>query len=254
MNQMKIIFIAIFAITTGLFAYGPHGGLDCLGCHSTHFAIDHKLLAVKNTKMKNPLTEETLDKLVARNCLGCHHLPEYGGAGIRPIHLHSTHPIGMKPNPKIASVPDNLLKSGLLDCVSCHEVHPSNPNFAYLRVNVGKSGEAIQNLCATCHSAKVDLAGAGIGNPDDIQVFSAMDQEKGAGYTAKKSVKIENKTKEYIIPLGKTENDLMPNYQNPPSWVYAPEVNPHEEKKTETKKTEVKKAETKKVEDQKSKE
>ena len=228
MKKIQAALVATFTVSTGLFAYGPHDGLDCLGCHSAHFAVDHKLFAVKNAKMKNPLTEGTLNKLTAKNCLGCHQLPEYGGAGVRPVHLHTTHPIGMEPNPKIASVPDNMLKSGLLDCVSCHEVHPSNPNFAYLRVDVGKSGEKMQSLCATCHSAKVDLAGAGIGNVDDISVFTAMDQEKGAGYATKKDVRIENVTKEYITPLGALpENDLVPNYLNPPTWVYAPEVNPH---------------------------
>ncbi len=227
-KQIRIILVSVISLSTGLFAYGPHEGLDCLGCHSTHFAVDHKLLAVKNTNMKNPLTEETLNKLVARNCLGCHQLPAYGGVGVKPVHLHTSHPIGMAPNSKIASVPDNLLKNGLLDCVSCHEVHPSNPNFAYLRVDVGQAGSQIQNLCATCHSAKVDLANAGIKDVDQIKVFSAMDQEKGSGFTPKKDVRIENKTKHYVKPLGKIPaNDITPNYQNPPSWIYAPEINPN---------------------------
>lgn len=133
----------------------------------------------------------------------------------------------MKPNPKIANVPETMLRNGLLDCISCHEVHPSNPNFAYLRADVGKDGTSIQNLCAMCHSAKVDLAAAGIKDPNKIKIFSAMDQKKGAGFYSKSQVTVTNETKEYITPLGKLPaNDLLPNYQNPPSWVYAPEINP----------------------------
>lgn len=208
-------------------AAGPHEGVTCLGCHSTHFAVDDKIFAVANKSLKNPLNDKIFEGMVAKNCLGCHQLPQFGGAGIRPVHLHASHPIGMIPNTKIANVPDNMLKNGRLDCVSCHEAHPSNNNFMYLRVETGAAGENIQNLCAACHSAKADMASMGIKSEDDIKIFSAMDQEKGAGFFNRNEVIIENKTKSYIKPLGKTENDIIPNYQNPPSWVYAPEIDPY---------------------------
>ena len=226
----KIALIAILVLfNIGAHAAGPHDGITCLGCHSAHFAVDHKLFAVKNTNQKNPLTKTTFDKLVAKNCLGCHQLAEYGGAGVAPIHMHTTHPIGMVPNPKIASVPDTMLKDGRLDCVSCHEAHPSNKNFMYLRVDTGESGEEIQKLCAACHDSKVDYASVGIDKLEDIKIFSAMDQEKGAGFYLRDEVRIENKTPEYIQPLGKFTNDLAPNYTNQPDWVYAPEINPQAE-------------------------
>lgn len=241
MNSLKLAFAMFFVsiLSSNLFAAGPHDDVTCLGCHSTHFAVDDKILAVKNTKMKNPLTKESFEKLTAKNCLGCHELPEFGGAGIRPAHLHTSHPIGMVPNPKIASVPENLLKDGKLDCVSCHEAHPSNKNFMYLRADIGKGGEKVQNLCAVCHDAKVDYASAGIKSVNDIKIFSAMDQEKGSGFFMRDKVIIENKTPQYIKPLGKIpENDIMPNYQNQPDWVYAPTVNPLDDfKETPKKKT-----------------
>lgn len=216
-------------------AAGPHDGITCLGCHSAHFAVDDKLFAVKNTNMKNPLTREKFESLTAKNCLGCHQLPEYGGAGIRPIHMHTTHPIGMKPNPKIASVPDNMLKNGMLDCISCHEAHPSNKNFMYLRVNTGGAGENIQKLCAACHSAKADFDSIGVKKVDDIKIFSAMDQQKGAGFFSRDEVSITTKTKQYVKPLGKLpENDIVPNYQNQPDWVYAPTIDPWKEEKAKT--------------------
>jgi len=230
------IIVAFGLMCANLFAAGPHDDVTCLGCHSTHFAIDDKILAVKNTKIKNPLTKESFEKLTAKTCLGCHELTEFGGAGIRPAHLHTSHPIGMIPNPKIASVPKNLLKDGKLDCVSCHEAHPSNKNFMYLRADVGKDGSKVQNLCAICHDAKVDYASVGIKKVEDIKIFSAMDQEKGSGYFMRDKVVIENETTKYIKPLGKLpENDIMPNYQNQPDWVYAPTINPFEDPKSNKK-------------------
>jgi len=228
-------------IPSSIYAAGPHDGVSCLGCHSAHFAVDHKLFAVKNTKMKNPVDKQTYDKLVAKNCLGCHELTEFGGAGIKPVHMHTTHPIGMIPNPKIASVPKNMLKDGRLDCVSCHEAHPSNKNFMYLRVDTGKNGENIQKLCAACHDAKVDYDSVGIKKVNDIKIFSAMDQEKGSGFYMRDKVIIENKTPHYVKPLGKLqENDIIPNYQNQPDWVYSPTVNPLDDFKENPKKSDKK--------------
>lgn len=217
-------------------AAGPHDGISCLGCHSTHFAVDDKIFAVANKSLKNPLNDQLFDGMVAKNCLGCHQLPQFGGAGIRPIHLHTTHPIGMIPNSKIASVPENMLKDGRLDCVSCHEAHPSNKNFMYLRVDTDEGGSNIQKLCAACHSAKVDFSSVGVKSEKDIKIFSAMNQEKGAGFYDRDEVIIENKTKSYVKPLGKNnENDIVPNYQNQPSWVYSPEINPYETTSTDKK-------------------
>ena len=219
------ITIGVSALTSSLLAGGAHEAVACLGCHSAHYAVDHKIFAVKNEKMKNPRTKKRLEGLVAVNCLGCHELEEFGGAGIRPIHLHTTHPIGIVPNKNIADVPDNLLKDGKLDCISCHDPHTSNPNFMYLRVNTGKNGENIQYFCVMCHSAKGDLKMLGINSADEIKVFSSMNQAKGAGEYLRNKVQIRNKTPRYIKPLGKLPaNDIMPNYQAPADWVYAPEI------------------------------
>ena len=70
----------------------------------------------------------------------------------------------------------------MLDCVSCHEAHPSNKTFMYLRVDVGPTGDNIQKFCAACHDSKVDYASIGINRIDDIKIFSAMDQEAGSGF------------------------------------------------------------------------
>lgn len=225
--MQKILAFWVFFLFSlvSVYAAGPHDGITCVACHSPHYAVDNKIFAVKNTKATNPLTGESIQDLVASKCLGCHQTQELGGAGVRPIHLHTTHPLGIKPNPKIADVPDNLLNKGKLDCISCHEPHPSNQNFMYLRVDAGAQGENLQNFCSTCHSAKADMTAMGVKAAKDLPVFSAMDQSKGAGTVPRDSVNIHNDTPEYITPLGENgPNDLTPNYQNPPAWVYSPDM------------------------------
>ncbi len=230
--MLKKLGAAIVAITLSVSsasAFGAHDGLDCLGCHSPHFAVDDKIFSVKNTQLTNPVNGESLSGLTAAKCLGCHQLEQFGGAGIRPIHLHTTHPIGIVPNPKIATVPERLLKDGKLDCISCHEPHPSNPNAMYLRVDVGKGASSIQTLCAVCHSSKADLASAGV-DLKNLKVFSSMDEEAGAGYFPVTEVRAQNETPKYIKPLGPIpKNDLVPNYQAQPDWVYAPTIDPYKE-------------------------
>ena len=226
MKKAMFFLFMCFQLVSNVEAAGPHDAITCLACHSAHFAVDDKIFAVKNKKMINPRNGASLEGLVARNCLGCHELQEFGGAGIRPVHLHTTHPIGMKPNPRIADVPENLLKDGKLDCISCHEPHPSNKNFMYLRVKT-EGGAVIQNFCVMCHSAKGDMGAMGIKDAQSIEVFSAMDQRKGAKTFLRDSVKVHNDTPSYITPLGKLgDNDIVPNYTNQPDWVYAPEFNP----------------------------
>lgn len=221
----KKLVVASLLASVSLFAAGPHEAVSCLGCHSLHFAIDDKAFAVKNERMRLPITGEDLSKLTAQKCLGCHELPEFGGAGIRPVHLHTTHPIGVVPNPKIADMPNNLRRNNMIDCISCHDPHPSNKNFMYLRVDTGPEGDNIQKLCIACHSAKGDLEMIGVKSAKDIQMFTSMDQEKGAGFYPRDKVITNNTTPSYIRPLGKLQdNDLSPNYLNQPDWVYAPEV------------------------------
>ncbi len=219
--------VAILALSIApLFAAGLHEAVACMGCHDIHYAVGDKAFAVHNEVMRNPRTQEELTGTTAAMCLGCHEISEYGGAGIRPIHLHTTHPMGMEPNPRIADVPQNLLKDGRLDCVSCHDPHTSNPNWMYLRVDTGTDGNDIQMFCVACHSAKGDLTVIGIESADEIEIFSSMDQEAGAGFFPRSEVVITNETPSYITPLGALpENSIVPNYMNPPSWVYAPEIN-----------------------------
>lgn len=225
MKIMKTLS-ALLVVTSASFAVGPHSDITCLGCHSIHFAMDNKIFAVKNTHMINPRNGKSLKELVASKCLGCHELEQFGGAGVKPIHLHTTHPIGIVPDPAIADVPANLLNNGQLDCVSCHEPHPSNQNFMYLRVATD-GGKKVQNFCVACHSAKGDMKLIGFEDTKTIQLFSAMNQANGAVDYNRDDMIMRNETPDYVRPLGAIpKNDITPNYLTQPSWVYSPEIDP----------------------------
>lgn len=133
-------------------AYGPHDP-NCVECHSLHAAKGKAILAVApNTAEKNPATGAGATGDVAL-CLGCHNEEQ----GIMPISLTSTHPVGMKPAK--LKIPSEYLKGdGSLGCMSCHDPHPSNANYKYLRGSVAKGSE-LGKFCALCHTEQAD-AGA----------------------------------------------------------------------------------------------
>lgn len=218
-------------------AYGPHDGLDCLGCHDPHYAKGKKIFKVKNTDMPNPRKPGEMVDGISALCLGCHQLQEFGGAGIKPIHPHMTHPLNVKPNPEIASVPQFLLRSETLQCVSCHDPHPSNPNWRYLRVSTGDGGQ-VGRFCMTCHASKGEAgfynASVEPGNPNSylgsIEVFTSFsEQDWGAkDPTAEgfEDVPITgHETPDYIESLGDYENSLLPAYQTAADkdFIYNPE-------------------------------
>ncbi|HHG73781.1 MAG TPA: cytochrome C [Persephonella sp.] len=219
----KVIFFLIFTFLSGsALAAGPHEGLDCLGCHDPHYAKAQKIFKVKNDKYINPRTGKKPQDINAL-CLGCHNLAEFGGAGVRPIFLHMTHPVGIKPNPKIAKVPEKLLRKGILQCVSCHDPHPSNPNWKYLRVDT-KGGSQVGVFCMTCHPAKVDTKFYGV---QTVKIFTSMNEEAGKGEFAldDPNLVIFNITPEYIKPLGDYPNSIAPAYTTVPNlpWIYSPD-------------------------------
>ena len=138
------------------FAAGGHDGLECTGCHAIHTAKDVLIFAVPANKTDiNPRTKQPFADISAL-CLGCHETPEKGGMGIKPIEAHMSHPYGLDSvNPKIAVVPAELLRNGRFECVGCHDPHPSNPNYRYLRVDTA-NGSKMDSFCAVCHPAKAD--------------------------------------------------------------------------------------------------
>jgi predicted CXXCH cytochrome family protein len=169
--SLFLVVALMLIISPQVFAAGKHEGLNCTGCHGIHDAKGNIIFAVEpNKKAINPRTKKPYEGVTAL-CLGCHETPENGGMGIMPVAAAMSHPYGVVPNKKVASVPKVFLRDGKLECVGCHDPHPSNPNYKYLRVDT-KGGAEMQKFCAICHPSK-----AGV-RLSDIKVFNSMDETK----------------------------------------------------------------------------
>ena len=168
MRYLIVAIMAVLILPAMAFGAGAHDSLSCTGCHGIHTAETGDLIfAVKpNTKAVDEKTKQPYSGVTAL-CLGCHE--DNGGMGIMPIKSMKSHPYGVKPNPKVADVPDALLRSGKLECIGCHDPHPSNPNHKYLRVAT-KRGSEMQNFCSLCHSSKSGKKVSG------AQIFSSMNE------------------------------------------------------------------------------
>ena len=149
----KLLSAALLAISVGIgatsaLAAGPHDS-NCVSCHSVHYAKGNFIIGPQpNTNMENPATSAKTVGIDAL-CLGCHNDAE----GIMPIHLSTTHPVGIAPT--YVKVPEKLLRDGKLSCISCHNPHPSNPNHKYLVADT-KKGNNMGVFCAVCHAEQAD--------------------------------------------------------------------------------------------------
>ncbi|HET9598655.1 MAG TPA: cytochrome c3 family protein [Anaeromyxobacteraceae bacterium] len=151
--------LALAAAPLAARAAGGHDAVGCAGCHSLHAAKGELIFAVPaNAKYLNPKTKQAYTGSTAL-CLGCHQDSDKGGQGFAPISGHVSHPFGLASvNPKIARVPPELLREGgRFECLGCHDPHPSNPYYKYLRVDT-KGGKDMDAFCAACHAMKADQA------------------------------------------------------------------------------------------------
>lgn len=171
------VFLRVFAVCVFVlslvsisWASGAHDGLLCTGCHGIHSAMGEIIFAVApNKKSINPKTKQPYTGVTVL-CLGCHETAERGGLGILAVSATHSHPYGVEANPKIAIVPAAFLRAGRLECVGCHDPHPSNQNHKYLRVDTEK-GAKMQNFCAMCHSMKADPKVV-----KEMKIFDSMDE------------------------------------------------------------------------------
>ena len=169
---LRIFAVCVFVLSLGSMSWaaGAHDGLLCTGCHGIHTAKGDIIFAVEpNKKAINPKTKQPNTGTTAL-CLGCHETPDKGGMGIMAVSGHMSHPFGVTPNAKIATVPAAFLREGKLECVGCHDPHPSNPFYKYLRVDTSK-GAKMTDFCAMCHSSKAD--------PNvvkNLKMFNSMDE------------------------------------------------------------------------------
>jgi len=172
MVLLRVLGVVILALVVPAFAFaaGAHDGLNCVGCHGIHSAKGEIIFAVEpNKKAINPKTKQPFTGVTAL-CLGCHETIERGGMGIAAVSATHSHPFGVAPNAKVANVPAVFLRDGKLECVGCHDPHPSNPNFKYLRVDTAKGGK-MGDFCAMCHSSKADP-----GASKSMKIFNSMNE------------------------------------------------------------------------------
>ncbi len=156
-----IVAVALAAVLVPFtaLAAGGHDSIGCSGCHSLHAAKGAASFAVApNTKYLNPKTNKPYQGITAL-CLACHQDSDKGGQGYAPISQHVSHPFDLdQVNPKVARVPAEMLHNGRFECMGCHDPHPANANYKYLRVDTS-GGKNIDRFCGTCHASKAD-AGA----------------------------------------------------------------------------------------------
>jgi predicted CXXCH cytochrome family protein len=167
------VLVLFFALPAIAAAAGKHEGLGCTGCHGIHNAKGEIIVAVApNMKAINPKTKKPYTLLTAI-CLGCHETIEKGGLGILAVSAHVSHPYGVvSPNTKVAIVPAAFLREGSFECIGCHDPHPSNSNYKYLRVDTAK-GAKMQDFCAMCHPMKADPK-----EVKEMKIFDSMDERK----------------------------------------------------------------------------
>jgi predicted CXXCH cytochrome family protein len=166
--RLAVVTLAI-ALPAAALATGGHDTIGCAGCHSMHAARGEAIFAVgPNTSLLDPRTGKPNMALSAL-CLSCHADPEDGGRGTASVSGHFHHPFSVeKPNPRLAQVPPELLREGRFECVGCHDPHPSNPNYRYLRIAAAGS-PTLAELCRTCHPRKAEPAAR-------TGLFSSMDE------------------------------------------------------------------------------
>jgi predicted CXXCH cytochrome family protein len=156
MKLIRTFAIALTLCPVAAFAAGGHDAVGCSGCHSLHSAKGNVIFAVApNTKYLNPKTNKPYSGTTAL-CLACHQDQDKGGQGYAPISQHASHPFDLdQVNPKIARVPPEMLRNGRFECMGCHDPHPSNTAYKYLRIDT-QNGKNVDRFCAACHSAKAD--------------------------------------------------------------------------------------------------
>ena len=163
---------ALAVLPLSALAAGGHDSVGCTGCHAIHTAKGEIIFAVgPNKQVLNPKTKQAYTGTTAL-CLGCHEESSKGGQGYAPISSHMSHPYGLASvNQKVAKVPQELLREGgRFECLGCHDPHPSNPNYKYLRVDTAK-GSKMDAFCGVCHPIKADPSAS-----ERVVLFTSMDE------------------------------------------------------------------------------
>ncbi len=117
-----------------------HG--DCRNCHQNAEADNYTLISRPTYNLLNPFTSKPYGVIDAL-CMSCH----------QEFKAKSIHPVGIIPR-KI-SLPNDAKgfpgQENQITCCSCHDPHPENKNYMYLRWSADE-GINISKFCvAKCH-------------------------------------------------------------------------------------------------------
>ena len=151
-----LFLIGLFCTAWPKFSIAGEGHEECSICHGVHTAKEFRLFPMGlNTKIINPNTKKKLGELDAL-CMRCHATkPE--GEGIRVLDLAKKHYFGGKATiVKLPLASRQFLKGqeDLLTCLGCHDPHPANTNYCYLRTEKGINifdKKDIKKFCQWCH-------------------------------------------------------------------------------------------------------
>jgi tetratricopeptide (TPR) repeat protein len=114
----------------------------------------HRFIEQETTRI-NPFTDQPFGRIDAI-CTSCHNA------------LHLAHPVGIIPDPQKVTLPPEAIgfkgEEDRLTCMSCHDWHPTNTSYKYLRWAVADE-EELSRFCLNCHTEQGirgdELASAG---------------------------------------------------------------------------------------------
>jgi hypothetical protein len=140
-------FLALFFIIWSTFpvvAYGS-GHEDCDSCHKNTSREDYTLVFKNKTEGINPSTKKPYGKMDAL-CYSCHEQ-----------NSQFAHPVGIIPDPQKVIVPEDALgfpgQEQEITCLSCHNPHPDNKSYQYLRWQV-EDEDDMTTFCVKCHASQ----------------------------------------------------------------------------------------------------
>jgi hypothetical protein len=119
------------------------GHEECELCHKDAAREDYTLIVQPDTETINPRTGRLFGIRDAL-CMSCHR---------EKLDLDATHSVGVIPQ-KAVMPKDALGFRGQeleLTCESCHDPHPDNENYMYLRWPASPEKGGLNQFCATCH-------------------------------------------------------------------------------------------------------
>jgi hypothetical protein len=133
--------ILLWVLLPSLVWAGGHE--KCELCHKDVTKQDYTIIVPPDTKTINPYTAKPFGKRDAI-CMSCHR---------DQLDLVGTHSVGVVP--KHATMPKEALgfkgQEKELTCESCHDPHPENKNYMYLRWPASPGRSGLNKFCGTCH-------------------------------------------------------------------------------------------------------